>query len=121
LETLGLAPSKALSLARQGELMPRIASRPPYGGKRPQDLATRFLWRRVVFWLFIIGLAAGLIGYEEAARADREPSDLVLFGTFGGLLVYGLFYLVFWRCPGCGTHFGRKINPRQCSKCAATV
>ena len=90
-------------------------------GPRAVDLAARFLWRRVVFWVFMIALSAGLIGYEEAVRADREPSDLVLFGTVGGFLAYGLFYLLFWRCPGCGAHFGRKINPRNCTACNAAV
>ena len=99
----------------------RNAPRGAHATKHPVDLAARFLWRRIVFWVFVIGLAAGLIAYEEAARAQREPSDLVLFGTVGGFLLYGLFYLVFWRCPGCRTHFGRRINPRHCPACNATV
>jgi hypothetical protein len=101
--------------------MPRNAPRSAKARQRPVDLATRFLWRRIVFWVLLVGLAAGLIAYEEAARAQREPSDLVLFGTVGGFLLYGLFYLLFWRCPGCGAHFGRRLNPKECASCHGTV
>ncbi len=101
--------------------MPQKPPRAASARQRSIDFKGRFLWRRIVFWIFVIGLAAGLIGYEEATRANREPSDLVLFGTVGGFLLYALFYLIFWRCPGCGSHFGRRINPSQCSTCKATV
>jgi hypothetical protein len=45
------------------------------------------------------------------------PFDLLPYFLFGGLIVFGGVSSMLWRCPNCGTSFGRSWWMDACPRC----
>ena len=80
---------------------------------------SKFLWRRVTFWVMAIALAWCFAQFSFAKDEHRKVSDGYVAATVTLVIGYALFYLFAWRCPGCRAHFGRDYNPAKCSNCGA--
>lgn len=86
----------------------------------PEEVRTSFVRRRAIFWTLALALGV-LFAIFTIAHEDGAPTSAgMAFAGVGGVIVYALYSLVGWRCPGCNRHLGQSMNPEKCSGCGAS-
>ena len=85
-----------------------------------EEIRASFVLRRAIFWILALALGVLLAIVTIAHEDGAQTSAGMAFAGVGGVIVYALYSLLGWRCPGCNQHLGRSMNPEKCSRCGAS-
>ncbi len=87
-----------------------------------EEFAKVILKAKIIAAIFFILLAPSIVmtvkGLDELFGYD----DDVWFNiSVLGFLIYGVYYLFFWKCPKCGTFPGRGWFRKNCDNCGVEL
>ncbi len=58
-------------------------------------------------------------GFVDLAEILGVPENSLYYGLLGMTLLALMSAFFVWKCPGCGSHLGKKPNPVRCDFCGA--
>jgi hypothetical protein len=74
----------------------------------------RYIQYMIALVLIVIAITALL--FVNMSNVDTyKPLILPL------LILVGVVHVIFWRCPACGSSFGKNMSPKYCQECGVKL
>lgn len=87
-----------------------------------EEFAKVILKAKIIAALFFILLAPSIVitvkGLDELFGYSK---DIWFNISVAGFIIYGIYYLFFWKCPKCGSFPGRGWFRKNCDNCGVEL
>lgn len=83
-----------------------------------REFARVILYSKIIAAIFFILLAPSIVmTVKDIPEIYGIGKDTWFNISVSGFVIYGIYYLFFWRCPNCGKFPGRGWFRKNCDNC----
>jgi len=87
-----------------------------------EEFAKVILRAKIIAAIFFILLAPSIvITIKDLDELFGYGKDIWFNVSVAGFVIYGVYYLFFWKCPKCGSFPGRGWFRKKCDNCGAEL